>query len=296
MARRSAGDQIGTQRRTRLLILIGREFICLRRFVRWATQLHKPVTGESSREIMDQLTSTAASGMRTRIESLDLIANNISNASTTGYKPDQEFYNLYTSADAKSDSTMPNIERAWTNFSQGQLNDTGNPLDVALTGKGFLTADSPRGTLYTRNGSLKLSATGILQTTEGYPVHANTPNGQIQAQLGLGAGSLHIQKDGSVVQDGQDLGALTIADWPNPEKLEKQSGAYFRMADSSAQPPAATGVEVLQGKLESSNSSPAEAAVKLVSVLRQFEMLQKAIGMGAEMNKKAVEDVARISG
>ena len=245
---------------------------------------------------MDQLTSTAASGMRTRIEALDLIANNISNASTTGFKPDQEFYNLYTSSDAETQSTMPTIERAWTDFSQGVLTDTGNPLDIALAGKGFLTADSPRGTVYTRNGSLKLSATGILETAEGYPVHADTPTGTIQAQPGVGAGPLQIQKDGSVTQDGQALGTLTIADWPNPEKLEKQSGAYFRMADSSAKAPAAAAVEVLQGKLEASNSSPAGTAVQMVSVLRQFEMLQKAASIGADMNKKAVEDVARVSG
>jgi flagellar basal-body rod protein FlgF len=245
---------------------------------------------------MDQLTSTAASGMRTRSEALDLIANNISNASATGYKSDSEYYNLYTSFDADTQSTMPTIERAWTNFSQGLLSDTGNPLDIALAGRGFLTADSPHGTVYTRNGSLKLSSTGILETAEGYPVRANTPSGHIQATLGVGAGILQFQKDGSVAQDGQPLGTLTIADWPHPEKLDKQSGAYFRMADSSAQPAAATGVEVWQGKLEGSNSSPAEAAVQLVSVLRQFEMLQKAVSLGAQMNKQAAEDVARVSG
>jgi flagellar basal-body rod protein FlgF len=65
--------------------------------------------------------------------------------------------------------------------------------------------------------------------------------------------------------------------------------------DSSLEPPVATGVEVLQGKLESSNAGPAEAAVRLVGVLRQFEMLQKAVSLGAEMNRKAVEDVARVT-
>ena len=65
--------------------------------------------------------------------------------------------------------------------------------------------------------------------------------------------------------------------------------------DSSLKPETAKGVEVLQGKLESSNAGPAEAAVRLVGVLRQFEMLQKAVSLGAEMNRKAVEDVARVN-
>ena len=97
------------------------------------------------------------------------------------------------------------------------------------------------------------------------------------------------------MQDGQALGVLTLADWRNPEALEKQAGAYFRLADTSFKPSPPSGLEVLQGRLESSNSGPAEAAVQLVNILRQFEMLQKAIIIGAEMNKKAVEDVARVT-
>jgi flagellar basal-body rod protein FlgF len=243
---------------------------------------------------MDQLTTTAASGMRSRIEALDLLANNISNSGTAGYKSDREFYNLYVSADADSQSTMPNIERNWIDYSQGLVKPTGNPLDVALAGKGFLSADSPGGTLYTRNGSLKLSTAGVLETSDGYPLRANTPTGHIQAQPEPAAGPLQIQKDGSVVQDGQTLGVLTLADWPKQDMLEKQSGLYFRLADPKLQPSSPTGVEVLQGQLESSNASPSESAVRLVGVLRQFESLQKALSLGAEMNKKAVEDVARL--
>ena len=244
---------------------------------------------------MDQLTATAASGMRSRIESLDLLANNISNASTSGYKSDKEFYGLYASADAETQTTLPNIERNWIDFGQGIVKETGNPLDVALAGRGFFTVDSPAGTLYTRNGSLRLSPKGVLETEAGYPVLADTPTGHIQAQVGVGTGNLQILKDGAVMQDGQVLGNLTLADWPKREVLEKQAGAYFRLTESGLKPSTPTGVEVLQGRLENSNSSPAEAAVQLVGVLRQFEMLQKAVGMAAEMNKKAVEDVARLT-
>ena len=233
--------------------------------------------------------------MRSRIEALDLLANNISNTSTAGYKSDREFYGLYASADAETQSTMPNIERNWIDFSQGIVKDTGNPLDVALAGRGFLTADSPGGPLYTRNGSLRLSASGVLETADGYPLRADTPSGHIQAQLGAGTGSLQIQKDGAVSQDGQILGNLTLSDWQKPEVLEKQGGTYFRLVDTNLKPSAPTGMEVLQGKLEGSNSGPSETAVQLIGVLRQFEMLQKAVGMAAEMNKKAVEDVARVT-
>jgi flagellar basal-body rod protein FlgG len=242
---------------------------------------------------MDQLTITAAGGMRSRIEALDLLANNIANTGTAGYKSDREFYNLYTSAEADTQTTLPDIQRNWIDFGQGIVKETGNPLDIALAGRGFLTADSPAGPLYTRNGSLRLSTKGVLETLDGYPLRANTATHRIEARPD--GGGLQIQKDGSVLQDGQVLGVLSLADWPKPDALEKQGGVYFRLTDPSRQPASPTGIEVLQGKLESSNAGPAEAAVQLVGVLRQFEMLQKAISLGAEMNRKAVEEVARVN-
>jgi flagellar basal body rod protein FlgG len=71
-------------------------------------------------------------------------------------------------------------------------------------------------------------------------------------------------------------------------------GTYFRLSDSSIHPRPATAVELHQGKLESANFTPAEAAVRLVGIMRQFEMLQKAMALGSEMNRKAVEEVARV--
>src|ERR1700758_5179085 len=104
---------------------------------------------------MDSLTAIAASGLRARMESLDLLANNVANASTGGYKADREFYSLYVAPEAQGSdaaSTMPVIERPWTDLSQGLLQPTGNPLDLALSGNGFFTVQGPGGPLYTRNG------------------------------------------------------------------------------------------------------------------------------------------------
>src|SRR5258708_29503416 len=106
---------------------------------------------------MDPLLISAASGMKARMESLDMLANNVANAGTAGFKADREFYGLF-------EDRLPVIEKQWTDFSQGTLTFTGNPLEVALDGPGFLAVNSPGGTVYTRAGDLRISKTNQLET------------------------------------------------------------------------------------------------------------------------------------
>jgi flagellar basal body rod protein FlgG len=240
---------------------------------------------------MDALTSAAASGLRARMESLDMLANNLANAETSGYKIDREFYGLFAGSEAGGNDpvTLPVIERHWTDFSQGTIRPTGSPLDFALSGQGFFRVEGPSGPLYTRHGAFQLSQTGVLVTSEGYPVRL-AGGGSLQAQSGA---PLEVAADGSISQQGQPLGKLDVVGFENAGVLVKQGKSYFRTADDAAAKPAA-GVDVQQGKLESSNVGAAESAVRLVGVMRQFEMLHKAISIGAEMNKRAVEEVARV--
>jgi flagellar basal-body rod protein FlgG len=245
---------------------------------------------------MDNLTIAAVSGLKARMESLEMLANNLANAATAGYKGDREFYSLYLSPEAVDPRsptgaavTVPVIDRPWTDFSQGTLTATDNPLDVAIQGRGFFSVNGPAGTLYTRNGNLRLSASGVLGTLEGHAVRA-VGGGSIQT---VSANPLEISPDGTVMQDGTALGQLEIVDFADLSVLAKQGAGYFRAPPGVAAAPAAS-AEVRQGRLEGSNVNAAEGAVRLVSVIRQFETLQKAIALGAEMNRRAVEEVARV--
>src|SRR5665213_757371 len=107
---------------------------------------------------MDNLTIAAVSGLQSRMVSLDLLANNLANAGTSGYKNDREFYGLYASEDSQnsidggSGATLPVVEHQWTDFSAGVLQVTGNALNIAISGSGFFAVNGPRGPLYTRNG------------------------------------------------------------------------------------------------------------------------------------------------
>jgi flagellar basal-body rod protein FlgG len=244
---------------------------------------------------MDSLIMAAASGMRSRLESLDMLANNLANASAPGFKTDREFYSLYVSADAadgnegQSPVTAPLVEKQWTDFSQGILTPTSNPLDLAITGKGFFAVTSPTGTLFTRDGSFKLSPQGELQTQEGYAVR--DPDGK--PIVVDSSKPTDIGLDGTLRQDGVDVAKINLVDFKDPQSLSKQGQSYF-FADNGNAPIAAAQAEVQQGKLEGANFQTAESAVRMITVMRQFESLQKAMTVGTDMNKKAVEEVARV--
>jgi flagellar basal-body rod protein FlgF len=246
---------------------------------------------------MDNLSIAAVSGLQSRMVSLDMLANNLANSSTGGYKSDSEFYGLYASEDSQNavdggiGTTLPVVERQWIDFAPGILQVTGNPLDVALPGKGFFAINGPTGTLYTRNGSLQVLASGELGSNDGYPLQ-NAGGGTIHLTA---AKNITITPDGTVQQDGQPVGQMVVMDFKSTDSLKKLGTTNFQNTDPSVvpQPMATPGVQ--QGKLEGSNVGVAGGAMRLVSIMRQFEMLQKAIGISSDMDTKAIQEVARVT-
>jgi flagellar basal-body rod protein FlgF len=257
---------------------------------------------------MDPLLISAASGMKSRMDALDLLANNIANSGTVGFKSDHEFYGLY-------EQQLPVVETQWTDFSQGAMTATGNPLNLALSGKGVFGLNSPTGTVFTRSGDFRISKNNELETSEGYTIRNILDKGNpITVDPTL---AIDVSKDGVVSQAGQGVGQIEI-DWPdsapqtsrnasqalnnapqtldNPQALSKLGSSYFAMVDKRAPVARASdSTEVLQGQLEQSNVPVADAAVKLVGVMRQFEMLQKAMTLASDMSKQAIAEVAKVA-
>ena len=242
---------------------------------------------------MDQISVLAAAGMQARMQSLDLVANNLANSSTSGYKTDGEFYTLFTSAAAGEDesgpSAVPMIQRQWTDFAQGLLEPTNNPLDFGLSGKGLFVVQGPSGPLYTRNGNFRFSTSGNLITSEGYPLLQD--NGQpFTANT---AQELKVSSDGNITQNGNSIGHIKLVEFSSPANLTKFGANYFANA-TDQDPVDATGMQIYQGKLEASNVSASHGAVRIVGLSRQFEMMQKAISLSNDMGKKAIEEVAKV--
>src|SRR5713101_598023 len=145
--------------------------------------------------------------MKARMESLDMLANNIANTGTAGFKADREFNGLF-------EEELPIIERQWTDFSQGTMIPTGNPLNLALSGKGFFALNSPSGIVYTRNGNFQISKANELATAEGYTLR-NVLDPQRRPIKVDPTQSVDISKEGVVTQGGQQIGQIEINQIPS---------------------------------------------------------------------------------
>jgi flagellar basal body rod protein FlgG len=232
------------------------------------------------------------------MESLEILANNLANAGTSGFKADRERYSTYWAAESTSAldggkggaGVSPVVERNWIDFTQGALTRTGAPTHLAVTGAGFLAVRRGNETLYTRNGELQVNPGGRLVNGEGLEVLGadGKPLQVDTAQL------LEIRADGSLWQGGAQTGQLRLTEFADPQGLEKAGHTYFRWPGRAEDIRVGGGTRVLQGTLEAANTGPAEGAVRMVNVLRQFESLQKALQLGSEMNRRLVEEVAKV--
>jgi flagellar basal-body rod protein FlgF len=229
-----------------------------------------------------------------------MVANNIANSSSPGFKADREAYNVYLgseSLDAAAGGTgaaqaqSPVIAEHRTDFSQGQIVQTGLPTDLALNGPGFFQVDGADGPLLTRNGRIVVTGDGRLTTPQGFELATVEPK-RIRLQPGV---PFSVDPDGTVRQDDAAVGKLRVVGLAPGTQPPKQEGVYFTLDKQGAGSLKSGQAEVLQGRVEAANFSPAEAAVKLVGILRQFETLQRAMQIGGEMGRRAVEEVARVN-
>jgi flagellar basal-body rod protein FlgG len=250
---------------------------------------------------------TASTGMIGNQMYVDTISNNIANVNTNGFKKNRvDFQDLLyqelrpAGAEFVAGSTVPtgiNIgmgshpTSVAKIFKQGDLVNTGNPLDIAIQGDGFLQVTLPDGsTAYTRDGAIKLDETGQMVTTDGFQL---IPNITIPA----GTVSTTICNDGTVsvlVQGGASsvVGTLELASFANPQGLKSMGKNLYTETPASGSATLGTaGVnglgDISQGFLELSNVQIVEEMVNLILAQRAYEMNSKAIRVGDDMLQTA---------
>jgi len=225
---------------------------------------------------------TSSSGLVPMMTRLDVIANNLANANTTGFKRDSVFVKLVedagiAQAQGKGESAEAQVQRV-TDFSDGVLTPTNNPLDVAIQGRGFLVVNTPEGLRYTRNGNCELAADGTLVTPQGDAVMGTSGNIRFPDLQGLSQGKVVVTESGEVLVDNKLVDRLRVVDFPDVTKLQKESNSLFaapiemspvEMRDDS--------VRIRQGFLEGSNVEGLEEMMAMIELTRNFESNQRVI-------------------
>jgi flagellar basal-body rod protein FlgG len=223
---------------------------------------------------------SAAAGMEAQQSVLDSVGNALANVDTPGYQGQVVGFHdlLYSSGGQSSGSSVATgagsaaTQVGWDQ-SQGAIQQTGNPLDLAITGPGYLQVRRPDGTLaLTRNGSLQLSATGQLTTTLGMPLQP-----PITVPPGTQASALTIGSDGKVTVNGRAVGQIQLVTVPSPDNLIADGSSLYSATAASGPTQPATGATLQQGALTASNVDVATAMTEMVGAQQSYDMASKAI-------------------
>lgn len=217
---------------------------------------------------------------------MELLARNLSGLEVPGYRR----HVVALGSRELSSEGLPLIVEPGPiglDLSQGELRPTGNPFDLALSGRGFFVVETPMGRRYTRSGAFSVDRDGFLVTRSGLRVMGQ--GGPIQ--LGPGALSIVVNEHGEVFLDGEHVATLMVVDFPKGTGLLYEGGGLIR---AEAEPIQAEGFQVKQGFLERSNVSPVEEMARLLLLFRGFESYQKALQLHLEERpKKLLEEVLR---
>lgn len=205
-------------------------------------------------------TYAAALGSIEQQKQLDVIANNIANANTPGFKKDNVHFSNFLG------------EVTYTNMDQGPVRDTGNNMDIALYGSGFLKVQTASGTYFSRAGNMTLNSNRMLVNQDGLPVLGQ--HGPITI---LNPANLRIEENGQVFDGNKLIDTLDIVQFPPDVVLRKNQNGYFEPPANAAQPTEAQNCTVRQGALEGANFNPVEQMVKMVETSRNFEVYQKTM-------------------
>jgi len=236
----------------------------------------------------------ACAGLQAQTQALELIANNLANLNTTGYRGQLPMFRDLLAARTESADPLNQaindfsvLGGSRTDLTAGTLDRTGNALDLAIEGKGFFAVQTPAGTLYTRNGNFQVSKSGQLLTAAGDPVLGE------QGAVTIPAGTLSISADGTLSANGAVAGKLRIVEFV-PGNAPVAVGNSYYSAPSSAVRPSADS-RVRQGMLEASNVNSVTAVVNLLMVQRRAEMLMQAMGaFHSNFDKVAANDLPHV--
>jgi flagellar basal-body rod protein FlgF len=244
---------------------------------------------------MDSGYYAACAGLAAQTQALELVANNLANLGTAGYRGQQATFRSLV-AGGGTVAWNP-LNAAVNNFgvlggsrvdlASGSLAATGNPLDLAVAGTGFFAVQSAEGVVYTRDGGFHATPTGQLVTAQGDAVLGEL------GPIALPGGAVAVSADGTLSVDGAVVAKLRVAEFSPGTSLRAVGNALYAAPDGSALPAASSSIR--QGMLENSNASTVEGVVQLISIQRNAEMMQRALTLfDSQFNQTAAQDLPRV--
>lgn len=235
---------------------------------------------------------------------LDVVANNIANVNTSGFKADGAVFEEFIGRTARSDNmsrrdsqvSFVRDRATWIDFSQGSMERTGNPTDVAVDGKGFLAVQTANGERYTRNGALQINNAGQLVTTEGFQVLGE--NGPIQFQPTdtnvqiSGDGTISVATAGAPGQESL-RGKLRMVGFDNPGSLQKDGVGTFALRDGVNIVPD-TQSRFVQGSIEKSNVRSVVEMTRMIEITRTYTQVANMMQQQADLSRSAIDKLAEV--
>jgi flagellar basal-body rod protein FlgG len=239
----------------------------------------------------------AAAAMSANARWQEVISENLSSAAIPGFKKQD------LSFTAVQAGLMPRGETAgtrqpyalpgagsFTNFSPGEIKQTGLSTNLALEGPGFFEVQLPGGArAYTRDGEFQLNAQGQLVTKQGYPVLGD--GGPVQFDPAAGLHAITISPTGEISQGGEPRGKLKVADFANPAALTPVGGGYFEAREAGAVPANTAKATIRQGYIEGANTSATTEMVNLIAAMRSFEANQRVVQIQDERLGRMISEL-----
>lgn len=222
------------------------------------------------------------------LNEMQIIANNIANSATTGFRQEGLIFSEYIdSAQGRSSVSMSRSQIRNTSMAQGTLTQTNGSFDFAIEGEGFFLIETPAGERLTRAGNFSPNPEGDLVTTDGFRV---MDSGGSPVFVPGSAENVSVASDGTVSADGQPLGQIGLFMPIDPTGMVREGGVMFR-AEAGTQP--AENARILQGFLEGSNVNPISQLARMIQVQRSYEMGQSFLEAEDERIRNAVNTLIR---
>jgi flagellar basal-body rod protein FlgF len=244
---------------------------------------------------MDNAMYVALSRQMTLQRELNIVANNIANVDTTGFKVEGTLVKTDPSTGASMVDGPPSLkfvidDGVTRDFSQGALRQTDGAFDLGLEGQGFFKIQTAAGERYTRDGRFTLSPEGKLTTQAGDAVQGEGGDIVVDPKQG----EVHIASDGTVSQGTNKVGKIAVVTFNDLSSLSKTGDNLFSNT-SNLQPQPASAARVHQGMLEGSNVNSILQVTRLIEISRAYESMARTIENSAELSRRSVERLGRVA-